>query len=336
MSELINENAAAHEWVTNAIRRHSDGVFGKIVSGVIWTNACGPDGNHIVPTDPQELVFKINNHPHILLHEHDPGRPKGKVIESAYFETEDGHQFVAAVLGLYAGGDVLSFADIGFDASTTVPLPRELPELFENLVIEFAIDPRELDEAWVDAVTNDAPVPIQRTELSHNAESSALELIRVALPFVALVFVPYVTAIATEAGKATYAGINGWVRQLLAHFDDRRNPVLDLHSFQNGCQVSFLFRGTDKGKHSAAMDALPNAATQAAQLVERLRAQGTPSRQLIYEFDKEMLRWAPSFAVLDDDRMITDDLALITIEQLPNGLSLGLTRKNSLPRDPVT
>lgn len=336
MSELINENAAATEWVTDAIQRHSNGVFGKVVSGVIWTNACGPDGNHIVPTDPQELVFKINNNPHILLHEHDPGRPKGKVIESAYFETEDGRQFVAAVLGFYAGGDVLCFADIGFDISTTVPPPTALPELLKNVVIEFAIDPREIDEAWVDAITNDAPIPIQRTELSHNAESSTLELIRVALPYVALVFVPYVTAIATEAGKATYSGINGWLRKLLVQFDERRNPVLDLHSFQNGCQVSFLFRGTDKGKHSAAMDALPNAATQAAQLVERLKSHGMPSRQLIYEFDKEILRWTPSFAVLNDDRIITDNLALITIERLPNGLSLGLTRKNSLPRGQIT
>lgn len=60
---------------------------------------------------------------------------------------------------------------------------------------------------------------------------------------------------------------------------------------------------------------------------------GLPSRQLVYEFDKEGLLWTPSFAVLEDDRLLTDNLALISIEQLPDQLSLGVAKKKSLASD---
>jgi len=78
------------------------------------------------------------------------------------------------------------------------------------------------------------------------------------------------------------------------------------------------------------MDALAGAGAQAARLISRLKAQGKVSRQMVYEFDKEATLWVPSFVLLNDDRIITDNLALIAIENLPNGLSLGLTRTNSL------
>ncbi|KXS31653.1 MAG: Uncharacterized protein AWT59_2212 [Candidatus Gallionella acididurans] len=79
-----------------------------------------------------------------------------------------------------------------------------------------------------------------------------------------------------------------------------------------------------------AHDALPNAAAQAAQLVTKLKVRGMAGRQLIYEFDKEALMWFPSYAVLNDNRIITDNSELIAIEQLPTGLSLGLSRGKSL------
>ncbi|MNL79879.1 hypothetical protein D3C87_2065790 [compost metagenome] len=78
------------------------------------------------------------------------------------------------------------------------------------------------------------------------------------------------------------------------------------------------------------MDALAGAAAQAARLISKLKTQGKISRQMVYEFDKEALLWAPSFVLLNDDRIITDNLALIAIENLPKGLSLGLTRSNSM------
>jgi hypothetical protein len=326
----MQETPAALKWAEEAERRHSEGKFGELVRAVIWTDARGADGELLVAVDPARLVTEINSNPFTLLHNHDPGLPKGQMLESACFESEGGQKFVAAVLGYYAGGDVLGFRDLGLDVGTSVPPPERLPALFDDVWIEIATDSREVDEEWLDQVTNDSPVRIERSELSHNAADSLQELIRIGLPYVILVWNPFVKAIASEAGKASYAGIHEWFRRLLSRMADRRSPILDFHSHQDGCQVSFLFRGKDVKKLNDALDALAGAAAQAARLISRLKAQGMASRQLVYEFDKEALLWAPSFAVLNDDRIITDNLALIAIENLPKGLSLGLTRSKSL------
>lgn len=325
MSDLLN-TPAARDWTDNAIRRHSKGIFGKLVPAVIWSDTRGDDGEPLVPVDPIELVAQINRTPHILLHNHDPGRPKGQVLESANFESEGGEKFIAAVLGFYAGGEVLDFQGLSLDTKALAPPPERLPVLPDGIWIQFATDPREVDAAWLDQVTSDAPLRIERTELSHNASDSAQELIRIGLVYLAVVWSPFITSIASEAGKGTYAAIHGWVRKLLTRLADRRNPVLDIHTHQDDCQVSFLFRGKDVRQHYAAHDALPNAAAQAAQLVAKLKARGMAVRQLIYEFDKEALMWFPSYAVLNDNRIITDNGELIAIEQLPTGLSLGLSR----------
>jgi hypothetical protein len=325
MPSLLN-TPTARNWVAGAIQRHSKGIFGKLLPAVIWSDARGDDGELLVTVDPVELVARINRAPHILLHNHDPGRPKGQVLESAVFESDGGEKFIAAVLGYYAGGEVLEFRVLGLDTRELVPPPKMLPMLPAGAWIQLATDPREVDLAWLDQVANDAPLPVKRTELSHNAADSAQELIRVGLVFLAVVWNPFVTAIASEAGKNTYAAIHVWVRKLIAKLADRRNPVLDIQAHQDGCQVSFLFRGKDVGQNYAAHDALPNAAAQAAQMVAKLKAGGMAARQLIYEFDKDARTWFPSYAVLNDDRIITDNKELIAIEQLPSGLSLGLTR----------
>lgn len=329
MSNLLN-TPAARDWVDAAISRHSKGIFGKLVPSVIWSDARGDDGELLVPVDPIELVAHINTTPLILLHNHDPGKPKGQVLESADFESDSGEKFIAAVLGYYAGGEVLDFRGLGFDTKALAPSPEKLPVLPDGIWIQFATDPREVDAMWLDQVTRDAPLRIERTELSHNNADSTQELIRIGLPYLLVVWNPFVTSIASEAGKAIYAAIHGWVRKLLAKLADRRNPVLDIHAHQDGCQVTFLFRGKDVKQHYVAHDALPNAAAQAAQLVAKLKARGMAGRQLIYEFDKEELIWFPSYAVLNDDRIITDNIELIAIEQLPTGLSLGLSRGKSL------
>ncbi len=103
-----------------------------------------------------------------------------------------------------------------------------------------------------------------------------------------------------------------------------------LKGHKEGCQVSFLFRGKDVKQHDAAHDALSGAAAQAVQLIAKLKARGMPVRQLIYEFDSEAFLWFPSYAILNDNRIITDNGALIAIEQLPKGLSTGLGRGESL------
>jgi hypothetical protein len=329
MSDLLNI-PAARDWVDDATRRHSKGIFGKIVPAVIWSDARGDDGELLVPVDPIELVAGINRDPYILLHNHDPGRPIGQVLESANFETSGGRKFVVAVLGYYAGGEVLDFRELGLDTKALVSSPEKLPVLPDGVWIQFATDPREVDVVWLDSVTSDAPLRVERTELSHNAADSAKELIRIGLLFLVLVWNPFVTSIASEAGKGTYAAVYGWIRKLLENLADRRNPVLDIHTHHDGCQVSFIFRGKDVAQHYAAHDALPNAAAQAAQLVGNLKARGMAGRQLIYEFDKEALVWFPSYAVLNDNRIITDNSTLIAVEQLPTGLSLGLSLGESL------
>ncbi|OCB03283.1 hypothetical protein BBC27_08745 [Acidithiobacillus ferrivorans] len=329
MPDLL-DTPAARDWVNDAIPRHSKGIFGKLAPAVIWSDARGDDGEPLVPVDPIELVAQINSDPCILLHYHDPGRPKGQVLESANFESDDGGKFIAAVLGFYAGGEVLGFRGLGLDTKALAPPPERLPVLPDGIWIQFATDPREVDAEWLDQVTSDAPLRVERTELSHNAADSAQELIRVVLPYLVVIWNPFTTSIASEAGKGTYAAIHGWVQKLLANLADRRNPILDIHTHQDGCQVSFLFRGKDVGQHYAAHDALPNAAAQAAQLIAKLKAREMAGRKLIYEFDKEALIWFPSYAVLNDNRIITDNGELIAIEQLPTGLSLGLSRGKSL------
>jgi hypothetical protein len=330
MSELLNSTPAAREWVEKSIVRLGSKIFGKLISGVIWTDAQRPDGELIIPIVPEELVRKINQNPHILLHNHDPGHPKGQVLECAQFESLDGKRFIAAILGYYAGGQVLSFRDVGLDADLEVPSPPSLPDMPEETWMQIATDPREIDGAWMDLVAINSPVPLIRTELSHNAAEAHQELIRLGLIFLALVWNPYVTSIATEAGKATYKATHSWIRQLLERMVERRSPVLDFHTQLHGCQISFLLRGNNLKKHYAAHDGLPEAAAQAEALITRIKARGVVPRQLVYEFDQEAIKWAPSFAVLNDDRIITDNVALLAIEQLPNGLSLGLSREKQL------
>ncbi|TMJ02190.1 MAG: hypothetical protein E6G97_13550 [Alphaproteobacteria bacterium] len=330
MSDLLNQTQAARDWADGAIRRHSGGVFGKLVPAVIWSDARGDDGEPLVPVEPVELVARINRIPHILLHNHDPGRPKGQVLEAANFATESGEKFVAAVLAYYAGGDVLDFRRLGVDANVSAAPPSSLPAFPEGAWIQFGADPNEVDSAWLDDVTSGAPLRVVRTELSHYAADSTQELIRVGLVFLALVWNPFVTSIASEAGKNTYAAIHGWIRRLLERLAERRNPILNIIAHQDGCQVSFLLRGKEVKQHYAAHDALPGAAAQAVQLIAKLKRRDMPVRELIYEFDKDALVWFPSYAVLDDNRIITDNTALIAIEQLPTSLSLGVSRGEPL------
>lgn len=330
MSDLIQDTPAALEWAEAAEKRHQTGKFGEIVQAVIWTDTRGVDGLLKVDVDPQKLVAQINRDPFVLLHNHDPGCPKGKLLECAYFESAAGRQFVAAVLGYYAGGDVLSFRILGIDAGEPVTPPESLPRLPDDLRIQIGTDARDVDDEWLDLITNDPPTRIERRNLSHNSAHSLQELIVIGLPYVVLVWNPFVKAFATEAGKVTFAGVHAWLRKLLTRMADRRNPILDFHSYQDGCQISFLFRGKDEKILHTALEKLAGAAAQAAQLVSRLKSQGKVSKQMVYEFDKDALLWSPSFVVLTDDRIITDNLALIAIENLPKELSLGLTRSNSL------
>lgn len=258
------------------------------------------------------------------MHNHDPGRPKGQVIESSEFKTKTGRKFVVAILGYFAGGDVLSFSGLNIDTKKTIASPKTLPVLGSDFHIELAADPREVDFEWLDRATRDPLLKIKRSELSHNSDEVLQELIRVGVPYVLLVWNPLITSIATEAGKSLYSAGNSWLRKLLENICEKRNPVVEIQSFQDNCGISFIFRGRSVKIKYAAHEALPSAATQAAQLVKNLKERGMPARELKYEFSAEASKWFPSFAILDDGRIVTDNASLIAIEQLPTGLSLGL------------
>lgn len=324
MNNLLDDNHAAQEWADYAILRNSNDNFGKLVPAIIWTDAKDKDGEILVPQDPLALASDINSNPYILLHNHDPGRPKGQVLESAVFKTREGNEFVVGIVGFYAGGDVKDFQEVGFDTTATALSPARLPVLPDHVWIEVAVDPREVEETWLELVIGDAPLRIKRTVLSHNAEDSAQELIRIGLTYLAVVWNPFITAIASEAGKSTYAAVHAWIRKLLNRLAERHDPILDIHTHQDGCQVSFIFRGKDVQQHYVAHDGLAHAAAQAASLVANLKAQEMAGRQLVYEFDKDAFIWFPSYAILNDGRIITNNAALIAIERLPEELSLGI------------
>lgn len=331
MSELIERSPAAKQWVRSATLRLSQGVFGKLLPAVIWTDARDELGDRVVPIEAQQLVESVNKFPHILLHNHDPGKPKGQVLEAACFETHDGQRFVAAILGYFAGGEVLTFREMDLLDEWEVQPPLSLPVLPQDVRIQIATDPREVDIAWLDRVTSNAPLRVERIELSHNSADSLQELIRVGLPYLVLVWNPFVTSIATAAGKDSYLAVQDWIKQLLERLEERKNPILDIRAQQGGCQISFLIRGKTVAHKYAAHAALPAAAAQAAKLVTKLRERGVAGRELIYEFDGQALRWFPSYAVLCDGRIVTDNNELIAIEQLPAGLSLGLARESKRP-----
>jgi hypothetical protein len=234
---------------------------------------------------------------------------------------------------MYAGTR-LSFSDFGFDTTAVVPSPTSLPVLPDSCWINIATDPREIEADWLEDVLRDAPMHVERTELSHNAADAPHELIRVGLLFLTLIWNPYVTAIATEAGKNSYASLHKWVRNLLTELADRNNPVVEIQSFHGDCRVCFLFRGNDVTRHYAAHDALPGAAAQAAQLVTNFKNRGRDPKLILYEFHPQELRWFPSFAKLEYGRLITDNAILIAVENLPSGLSLGIMRGGDRPRVP--
>jgi hypothetical protein len=92
-----------------------------------------------------------------------------------------------------------------------------------------------------------------------------------------------------------------------------------------------MFRGKDVSLHYAAHAALPEAAVRAKQLIEQLRDAGYAPNHVLYEFEPTGHKWFPSFVELADGRLITDNLSLIAIENLPPGLSLGLIRRRTPP-----
>lgn len=325
MTDLLASTPAAQEWVNDAINRHSrTKIYGKIVPAIIWTELRGEDGELVVPVDPLALADDINSTPYPLLRGHDPGKPIGQLIESSAFRANDGLQFIAAVLGYYAGGNHLIFNDLNINTTQPEPPPKHLPTLPEGTGIQLLADPREVGDEWLTDLACGSPLKVHVIKTSHNAAETLQELITIGLPYVLIVWNPLVTAIASEAGKAVYAGTSAWLKRLLGRLKDRKDPILSVQSFHDDCEVSFLFRGKDIENLYSAHEAFPYAAVQAARLVERLKQRSLEAQKLVYEFDRQSKKWYPSYSVLRDGRIITEKTTLISIEQLPSELSLGL------------
>jgi hypothetical protein len=311
-------------------------MFGRIAASVIWSDSTSPDGELLVPIDPHALADDINANGFPLLKGHDPGYPLGRVVTAQVFVSADGSTFIAAIVGFYSGGIHPSFREFGFDpAVAPASPPSSLPALPGGCWITLASDPREIEAAWIDDVLSSAPLPVERVETSHNAAETLQELIRLGLPYLAIVWNPYVKTIATEAGKDTYAALHQWFRGLLAKVAERHSPLVELKGSQGDCHVSFLFRGTDVERLYAAHEALSPAAVQAAQLIENMKKIGHAPVVLVYEFKDEPKRWFPSYAELGDGTFVTDNNVLIAVEQLPSGLSLGITRSKNKPLLPA-
>lgn len=319
----------AESWLHDALKRHSSEIYGKIKPAVIWTNALDETGQLIVPIDPYELSRRINQNPFIILHNHDPGNPKGQVLESAVFDNASGIIFVAAIMGFYAGGNTIEFGTMDLKLSDIYQSPTELPDLPKESSIELAFDPRDTDSKWIEHISKDAPLKIRVNESSYNDAQTAQELIHIGIGYLAIVWNPYVTAVASEAGKKTYTAFHNWISNLLNELSERKNPIINLVSYQNGCQVFFIFRGKDVKQHYASHRMLSSAGVQAAELIRKLIHQDKVPTQLTYEWDKEAQLWYPSYAVLTDKSIIVDRGTLIAMENLPDGLSLGFSKGNS-------
>lgn len=329
MRNLIAESAEATAWMDAAVDGNADRkIFGRVASSVIWSAATDHDGNIIVPIDPVELAATINAAPFPLLVGHDPGRPVGKVLAAGVFRANDGLTFVAAVLGLYDSAALLSFRDLGLDRLPGAPSPAKLPALPDDFWIALAADPKEIEVEWLEEVARSAPVRVELEERSNNTAEAPHELVTVGMLFVALIWNPFVTTFANETSKHAYATVRSWLKTLLGRMAERRNPIVEIQSHHKGCVISFMLRGQDVARHYKAHDALPVAAARAEQLIAKMVGSGLMPVRLLYEFHRTDDVWFPSFAELSDGRLISDNTALIAAEQLPSGLSLGLSPKS--------
>lgn len=326
MSSLLDESVEAQLWSEGAMSRCQDSIYGRLVPGVVWTSARIEDGSQMVEGDAEVILQALRRERLPLLHEHDPGRPLGNVLEAAAFRTPDGELFIAAILGLYASKGVESFDELGLE-HVLVQERRTLPEPDSTACIQVSYDPRDVSEDWVAEIVSGSPLDVTRTALSNNSSESFSELIRIALPFALLVWNPVAKTVGSEIGKAIYASVHAWLRKTIESANRRKAPLLCIEAAQQGCHVMFLIRSNNPELNNTAHEGLPDASAQAAMIIDVLARRGTPPLRLVYEMDSEHRRWAPSYAVLDQGRLITSAAMLIAMgTELPVGLSLGLTR----------
>lgn len=322
MASLIDETPDAKAWVDRYIAAPPHGTdLGRMVSATIWTDGYLENGEPLGGSDPSAIVAEINNRGWPLTHGHDPGLPAGRVIAAHLFTSPNGTRFIAAIVAYYEPDHLRSFMALGIDPSPLAAPPKSLP-LFPNMHIQVGVDRREVADSWVEELLQTPPVPVERVNLSHNAAESVAELIRIGLPFAALVWNPLIKTIGEQAGKDIYAGVTHWLHRLWEKVKVLRDPIIEIQSQQLGCTVSFLLRGRNVQQHYEAHAALSGAAVQAGSLINSFRERNLRPISLVYEFEQS--RWVPSFAVIEGGQIVSDRGILIAYEQVPKSLSMGL------------
>lgn len=326
MGSLVDDCPEAATWLDEATDALlATGAYGTVMGSVVWSDARDKTGQVILPIDPAELVTSINAAPLPLQHEHDPGRPLGKVLEARQFATGDGQSFVAAILGLYDATALRSFQSFGVDPDATSRPPESLPDLPDDFAILLQADPREVSAQEITTITADLGVPTAFERRSHNAAEADQQLLAIGIVFAALVWNPLVKTMAQEAGKDLYKLGRDALAKIIARAGRLENPLVEVQSHQHGCTVSFLIRGKGVARHQKANSGLGDAALRAHHLIGALLAAGVEPVRLVYEFDRDDDVWAPAFVELADGRLISDTLELVAAENLPTNLSLGLT-----------
>ncbi|WP_404420323.1 hypothetical protein [Thalassospira australica] len=323
LHEEVLKDQSVQKWLLSVIGRHEGGVFEKLQPAIIWTNAKDENDNLLVALDPYLLTESINSSPYPLYEGHDPGYPIGRLIEAKLFEIDDVGMVVVGLLGVLGAKSTVSFAEIGFDTKSSVDLPSSLPDPPTTIWIDIISDPREVDVAWIEKISGSAPFPVKISDSSHNAAEVTSELISIGVWYALLVFNPFVTSIASEAGKDTYIAFRKWILGLLKSLSEHHDPILCLKSNFNGCEITLMFRGNDVSTNYSAHDKSSQAAVQAAQLIEHLLRQGLEPIEVVYEFDADAYLWFPSYVSINDGRIITDRATLIAFEQISGELSLG-------------
>jgi hypothetical protein len=329
LPSLINETPEASQWVEQTLPLRKN--LGRLAAAVMWTDTYLQDGEPIGGNNPAALIEEINEQGLPLLRGHDPGLPLGRVVDARVFKSPAGTRFIAAIVVYYQPEQLATFASFGADHLSPVVVPTRLG-VPNGARIVLAVDPRDVPEQWLNGVARDAPLSVQQVPSSYNAAESVKELIRIGLPYAALFWNPFSKTIAEQAGKDVYAALHGWLQKLWNRLNELRDPIVDVQANHNGCAVSFLLRGRDIEKHYAAHAAMPEAAAQAAKLIDTFALQSANLSTLFYEFEDG--RWFPSYAILSDGRMVTDRSILIAYEQLPRYLSLGLFLKEQNDEEP--
>lgn len=328
MSSLIQQSPEAQIWVEAMIKKYEKlGAYERIVPAVVWSKSVGVDGNLILDVDPDQIVQMINSKSIPLIRNHDPGSPVGRVLEASRFDIIGSKCFVAAILGNYGQSGLLSFIECGINCEEISPLPDHLPSLEANFRIDVEADPREVDTTKLNEITEGLEVPVELTERSHNSADILQQLISIGVPYALLVWNPFVTTIAQEAGKDSYLKAKKSLSTILKRVGLLENPICEIQSYQSGCSVSFIIRGKGEKHHLQANASLSDAARKAHKLIENLKRNDRSPIKIVYEFNRDLETWVPSFAELADGRLMSDNLVLIAVEDLPKGMSLGLALK---------